>query len=176
MPVKLNLLPQELAVSKGLSSFLKTTKALGVIGIAAFFIFGIGVAAFFIFSTISLNGINANITKLSDQVSSQQKSEQQIILIKDRVTKVASVQALPNTLPNQTAVEPILAGISAASSINQISIDPASVTLSLVLKSNSDLSAFLESFQSIKVFKSVKMTSFNLSPVNGYSVEINAIK
>lgn len=176
MPVKLNLLPPELAVSKSLSGFLKTLRALGVIGIAGFLVFGIGLAAFFIVSTISLNGANANITKLTNQISAQQKSEQQIILVKDRVAKIASIQGLPSSLPNLAAIDPYLTSLQETGSINEMAIGPSSINLSINLKTYTDLSAFLESLQSSDTFGSVTLTSFSFNPTSGYSVEIEAVK
>jgi hypothetical protein len=176
MPVKLNLLPPELAVSKNLSQLLKALKAMGVIGVAAFLAFGIGIGVYIIFSTISLNGIEANITKLKAQVSSQQKSEQTIILLKDRIAKTASVQSMPNSLLNLHAIEPFLLTLSGSALVNQMSIGPESVVLSVTIKTNSDLSKFIKAFQVTDVFKSAKITSFNLNQMTGYSVEITALK
>jgi len=149
---------------------------MGVIGVAAFLAFGIGIGVFIIFSTVSLNGINASITRLKAQVSSQQKSEQLIILLKDRIAKTASVQSMPGSLVNLQAIEPFLLGLSGSSYINQMSVGPESLTLSVNLKTNTDLSTFIKSCQGSDVFKSVNLTSFNLSPATGYSVEITALK
>jgi len=176
MPVKLNLLPPELAVGKSLSGFLKTLRALDVIGIAAFLIFGAGVGVFFIVSTFSLNSINANVATLEVQVSAQQKSEQQLILIKDRVARIASIQSLPSALPNLKVIEPFLSGLSVSSSVGEMSIDSGSIDLSVNLRANSDLTTYIDSLQSSDVFASVDLTSFNLSPSAGYSVAIKAIK
>jgi Tfp pilus assembly protein PilN len=176
MPVKLNLLPPELAISKNLGSVLKTVRALGVIGIVTFLIFGIGVGVIFIISSITLNGVNASITKLTSEVSAQQKSEQQVILIKDRLGKIVLIQRLPNSLTNQIAAQPFLDKLSTASFVNQMSIDAKAVDITATLKTSSDLATFIDSFQSSDVFKSVKLTSFNFSPTVGYSVEINAAK
>lgn len=177
MPVNnLNLLPPELSVSKDLNGLLKTLRALGVIAIAAFLIFGIGVAAFFIISTISLNGINANVVRLTGQVSAQQKSEQQIFLVKDRIAKIITIQQFPDSLPNLAAIDTFLSSLSENSSVNEISIDPAAVTLSVNLKTNSDLSTFLESLQSSGVFQSIIITSFNLNTASGYALEIKAVR
>ncbi|MCX6705445.1 MAG: hypothetical protein NT162_03890 [Candidatus Woesebacteria bacterium] len=175
MPVKLNLLPPELAVSKSLGQLLKTIKALGVIGIAAFLVFGAGVGAFFIISTISLNGINANVAKLTSQVSAQQKSEQQIVLVKNRIAKVATIQGLPNSLTNLELINPFLVNLPPTSSINQMSIDSGSVSLSVNFITNSGLSAFIDSLQSSDTFKLVNLTSFSFSPSTGYAIEIKAI-
>jgi len=175
MPVNLNLLPSELSVSKNLNSFLKTLRALGVIGVAAFLVFALGLGVFFIVSTISLNGINANVTKLRSQVSALQKSEQQIILLKDRIAKIASIKTMPNSLPGLTAIKPFLSDLSDNSSINEMSISPTAITLSENIKTKADISSFIKSFQSSDVFKSVSLTSFNFNPSNGYSVEISAV-
>ncbi len=175
MPIKLNLLPPELAVGKDIRGAIKTLRALGVIGVAAFLIFGIGVGVYFITSTINLNGINARIAKLTSEVSAQQKSEQQVILLKDRIAKIASVQKLPNSLPNKKLIEPFLSNLSATSSVREMTISPTSINLSIDLGTNSDLSSFITSLQSSKVFKTVSLSSFNLSPKTGYSVEISAV-
>ena len=176
MPVKLNLLPPELAISKNLGSVLKTVRALGVIGIAAFLVFGLGVGVFFIISTISLGNTNANIKKLETQVSSQQKSEQQIILLKNRIAKIASIQALPSSLQSLTVIKPFLSGLSADTSVNQMSVDSKGTTLSVNFRNITDLSQFLGSFRSSNAFSSVNLTSFSFNPTTGYSLEIRAVR
>jgi len=149
---------------------------MGVIGVAAFLAFGIGIGVFIIFSTVSLNGINANINKLKAQVSSQQKSEQLIILLKDRIAKTASVQSMPDSLVNLQTIQPFLLNLSGNALINQMTVGPEALALSVNLKTNTDLSTFIKSFQGSDVFKTVNLTSFNLSPTTGYSVEITALK
>jgi len=172
MPIKLNLIPQEQQTSKNLGNLIKTLKALGVIGIAAFLIFGIGLGVFFIATTISLNNVNASVTKLSAQVSAQQKSEQQIILIKDRIEKVATIQGLPSSLANLKVIDPFLSNLSGTGVVDQIAIDPTTIVLSVNLKSYADTSMFIDSLQSTDKFGTVSLDSFGLNPKNGYSIEI----
>lgn len=175
MAVNLNLLPPELSVSKNLKSLLKTVRALGVIGIVLFLIFSVSLGIFFVISTISLNSLNANVAKLKSQVVTQQKSEQLMILLRDRVAKIVSVQKLPNSLPNLVRIWPFLSDLSENTVINQMAIGTGSVALSVNLSTNSDMTKFIKSFQTSDVFKTVNLASFNLSPATGYSVEINAI-
>jgi len=176
MAIKLNLLPEEHAVNNSLSSFLKTAKALGVIGIAAFLIFGVGLGIFFILSTISLNSVNANVAKLTSRVEAQQKSEQQIVLVKDRIKKVASIQDLPNSLPNLKAIDAYLVNLSGTGSVGQLTVDPKGANLTLSLRTYSDLTNFLENIQSSDDFGSVSLESFSLNSKTGYSVEIKTTK
>lgn len=174
MPVNLNLLPPELSVSKSLNKLLKTIKALGVIGIVAFLVFAVGLGAFFVINTISLNNLNSDIASLKSQVVSQQKSEQSMILLKDRIAKAVTIQNMPNSLKNLTNAWPFLTELSGSTVINQMTVSPTNVGLSVNLVTNSDLTKFVKSFQSTEVFKVVELTSFNLSPATGYSVEVNA--
>ena len=175
MPVNINLLPTELSVSKSLNEFIKTLRALGVIAVVVFLIFGIGVAAFFIISTVTLNGVNASVTRLKGQVAAQQTSEQQIILLKDRISKITSALSVPSSLPNQTLVQSLFSGFPAGISINQMQIDPGAIDLTVGVKTNSDISSFMAAFQDSDTFKSVDLTSFNFNPTSGYSVEVKAV-
>jgi hypothetical protein len=175
MAVNLNLLPPELAVSKSLGKFLKTVRALGVIGIAAFLVFGVGIGVFFIVSTISLNGINANIKVLKNQVSAQQKSEQQIILLKDRIAKIAYLQSLPSSLQSLAVIQPFLSGLSANIKIVQMSVDSKGTTMSVNILSSADLSQFLDLFKSSDAFSNVSLISFSFNQSTGYSIEIRGV-
>lgn len=176
MSVKLNLLPPELTVSKNLNSFLKTVRMLGVVGIATFIIFGIGVGIFFIVSTISLNKITANVSVLEGQVLAQQKSEQQLILIKDRIAKINTVKNYPSALPNMETIEPFISGLSGTDSVSDMSIDTGTIALSVKIGTNSEMNRFIESLVSSDTFRSVDLTSFNLNPTTGYSIVVKAIK
>jgi hypothetical protein len=175
MPVKLNLLPPELSVSKSLGTILKTFRILGVIGIAAFLIFSVGTLIIFVINTINLNGLNANVAKLKSQVSTQEKSEQQVVLLKDRLAKITTVQKMPSAIPNLVSIEPFLTGLSGDVSVSQIIIDPKSVDLAANIKTISGLTSFLQFFKTPGAFKSVNLASFGFSSKSGYSVEVNAV-
>jgi hypothetical protein len=176
MAVKFNLLPPELSVSKGLSKTLKIAKALNVIGVAAFLIFGVGLGVFFIISYFSLKSINSANDALRNQVAMQQASEQKIILLKDRIKKIMTVQKLSNALPGLATVEPLLANLSSSTSISQMKIDSTAIDLSLNLKNNTDLSAFLSVINNSKIFKAITISTFSFSPTTGYLIDVNMVK
>src|SRR4030042_5979689 len=176
MPIKLNLIPSESQTSKNLGNLLKTLKSLSVIGVAVFLIFGVGLGILFIASTISLNNVNANVKKLSAQVAAQQKSEQQIILVKDRIDKVASIQGKPSSLANLILIDTFLTNLSGTGLVDQMSIDPNSIVLAANLTSYLDASTFIDSLQLSDTFGTVTLESFGLSPKRGYSIQIKTTK
>ena len=173
MAIKLNLLPPELAIDKNLSSLLKLSRSLGVISIAAFLIFVLGVGGFFIVSTVTLNNLNTNTDALKKQIADQETSEQQIVLLKDRIKKISLVQSTPGSLNNLVAIDPFLLNLTADSSVSELSVDSQKTQLLLNFKSNSQLSTFLDTLSASDVFKTVVISSFSLSPVSGYSVGVN---
>jgi uncharacterized membrane protein YhiD involved in acid resistance len=172
MSVNLNLLPPELSISKDLRRILTTLKALGVIAMGAFLVFAVVIGAIFIVSNITLGSAKAKVNALKSQVAAQEKSEQQIVLLEDRLTKIGSVQKIPNSLASLITVEPFLTKFSGSVSVNQMQITPIGTTLSLNIKTNSDLTSLLTSIQNSDAFKSVELTSFSFNPTVGYSVEV----
>jgi hypothetical protein len=173
MAVNLNLLPPELAVSKSLGKVLKTLRALGVISIAVFLIFAVGLGILFIISTISLNNLNSSISQHESQISAQEASEQQIIILKDRIAKISQAKAVSSALKTVTNFETVLANLSPDSIISQFNADSSKADISMGFKSNSDLTAFLQAVTTSKLFNSVILSSFGYGPSQGYSVGIN---
>jgi uncharacterized membrane protein YhiD involved in acid resistance len=172
MAVNLNLLPSELAVSKNLGKALKTLRALGIISIVAFLIFAVGLTIFFVVSTISLNGLNNSISQHKAQVAAQESSEQQIVALKDRISKIENAKSTPNALKTITDLDSLLTGLSTGSTINELDADSIKATMSLNIKSNDDLTAFLQAVSASKVFTSGIVSSFSFGPSLGYSIGV----
>jgi cell division protein FtsL len=175
MPVNLNLLPPELTVSKTLNNFLKTTRALGVIALAAFLIFVVGAGGYFVYSSITLRDLNAKVEDLKSQVTAQQTSEQQMVLLKDRLKKISSVQKIPNSSNNLASLDPILASVSSGAYVNELDVDALKIDMLINFRSNSELSGFIKNLSATDAFKSVTLSSFSFSPASGYLVGISMV-
>lgn len=176
MSVKINLLPSDLTVSKSLGDLLKTIRALSVIGAGAFLVFLVGVGAYFLVSTLSLNALNTSITSLKNQVSTQEKTEQQVVLLKDRLGKISSIESIPGPLPNLMMMRTLLAPLSGNTLISQMQVEAKGTDLTLNIKSNSDLAAFFDAIKNSDNFKSVYLTTLSLNPSTGYSTEVQIVK
>lgn len=172
MAINLNLLPPEYGTLGNLGKILKVTRALGVIAMALFFVFALGVSGFFIASTIAINNLNSDVGALKSQVVAQQTSEQQIVLVKDRIGKIKTVLAKPDALKNLAAVNPYVSGLTPSTTLSDLSVDSDKVAFSLVFKNNADLTNFMSQISQDKNFGSVELTSFTFNSTSGYSVEI----
>lgn len=173
MATEFNLLPPEYGAAKGLGKVLKVTRALGVISIAFFLIFTIAISAVFLISSASLNALNSDIQTLTAQISAVETSETQIVLLKDRVTKIKSALSLPSADVSLAAIEPLVSNLPENSSLSELSLDSAKTTVALNFTSSADLTSFLNQISTNKNFASVIMTSFTYSLGTGYQVEMS---
>lgn len=173
MPVKLNLLPEELSVNKGLASVLKTIRGINIILIVTFIISSLGMGGFFIFSKISFSNLQSKVNTLKTQVKAQESSEQQLILIKDRLSKISSLKTIPNAEKSIVNIDNIVnTNILPDTRAGEISVSPISVNLSLIVASNKDLSTLIGSIKNTDMFSTVELSNLSYSPLSGYTAEI----
>lgn len=172
MPVNLNLLPENLQVSKGLTDLLKTARALSVISVVAFLIFASGVGGFFIFEKTNYDSTRTNVEFLKKQVKDQEASEQQLVLLKDRLAKIASIRGNPNASKNIENINTLFNNLSPNTTVNQANISPTKVDINLVIKSNDDLTTFIQNMKNTKLFNLVDMTSLGYSANSGFSAVV----
>lgn len=172
MAIKLNLLPPEYVVSGAAGQLLKTTRMLGVIFLAAFLIFALGLVAFFIISSVQLRSLTQVGDTLKSQITAEEQSEQQMILLKDRIKNIKTVQGLPDATRNLTNIEPVVDSVGGSGSVTELSIDSQKIDLSALFKTNTDLPAFITKVKESGVFKSVILTSFGFNSASGYLVSL----
>ncbi|MGA3292114.1 MAG: hypothetical protein ABSC49_03165 [Candidatus Microgenomates bacterium] len=175
MRVSFNLLPENLLISKSLIKSLKTIRALNVISIVGFLVFAVGIGAYFVYSTITLNGLNSSVDQLKSEVSAQESSEQQIILLKDRISDIESAKSQKSALGNITDVYSLIGNLSGNTSIGELDVDSGKVSFTMNIKSNEDLTGFMQSVESSNLFESVVLTSFGYNPTGGYVVGLSMV-
>jgi len=176
MATKINLLPPGFGVTGNLGKILKAVRMVGVIGLAFFLVFGLGISIYFIVSTITFNALKSETNSLKEQVKTLQTTEQQIVLLKDRIGKINMALGLPEAIKNLDAIEPFISNLSSSASLNQLEIDAQKIDLSFQFRSTADTSAFIKSLSDMKDFRSVVLTSFGYDSTNGYTVGISITK
>jgi Tfp pilus assembly protein PilN len=173
MAVKLNLLPADYNLTGPLGQIVKAVRPLNVILLALFLITGLGMGAYFAFSLISLNGLRAENEILKSQIQEMSAAQQQIVLLKDRLTQIKTAQAIPGASENLANISPILNLVAGNSQLSELDVDSRKTNVSIVFKSSSDLSNFLDGVSSNKKYPSVSLNAFNYSPSVGYQVNFN---
>lgn len=175
MAVKLNLLPEDYALSGPVAQIVKFSRPATVIALALFLVMSVGMVGFFIFSSVSLNNLSNQNSSLVSQISAQNSSQQQIVLLKDRLSNIKKVQSLPSVTKNLTNIDAVMGKLTGDSLIAELDVDAQKTNASLIFKSNSDLTNFLSSLSTNTAFSSITLTGFNYSPSSGYEVNLSFI-
>lgn len=174
MAIKINLLPTELKVSGGLSRILSVSRILGVISLAVFLVFGLGLGVFFVISSVQLNSLNSGNDALKSQVTSLKTSEAQLVVLKDRIAKIKTVQKIPTAVKNLVDFDPLVSSFS-SSTVSEVDVDANKIATSINFRSNSDLASFVKAISLAPIFRSVTFSSFSFSPAGGYLIGLTAV-
>jgi hypothetical protein len=175
MAIKVNLLPPEYRVSGPVSRALKLIRTLNVIFLAMFIIFTTGLGGYFILSTMELNALVEDENQLKLQITAQQTSEQQLVVLKDRVEKILSIRALANANLNLEKVIPLVEQNAGDSVLTELDVDARKVDLSMLIRSNSELTSFFDRMAGNEIFSTVLLSSFGFNPVSGYLVSFSML-
>lgn len=172
MAVKLNLLPPGVGVAGRVGKLLKIAKMLGVIAVAFFLIFTLGISALFILNTSTLNQLNSDVDSLKSKIVSLESTEQQAVLLKDRVGKIKLVLGFPSAIGNLDKVNSFVASLPPTATLSELDVDPQNVDFSVQFTSINDLSTFLRTLADTKLFPSGVLTSFGFNPATGYALSV----
>lgn len=173
MAITLNLVPEEQAVSSGFRKAAGIARTLTVVFTAVLLIFIIGIIFYLVLNNNKLKELVSETDSLKSKISSLEVSEQQIILLKDRIGKIQSLAQLPSAGRNLSSVSTILSQLPSEVGVTELSLDSKKIDLSLKFKSNYNLSQFMDFAKNSEVFKSVVMSSFGMSPSSGYLVSLD---
>jgi Tfp pilus assembly protein PilN len=142
-------------------------------GIALFLVLIVGIAAVFIFNSTKINSLTTNKTNLEATVKSFQETEQQIVLAKDRISKIITVWKTPSadkSLPFFTTLNDLF---SQGVNIADAKISANTIEATMVTSSSQNVTKFLSMLMSSDIFSSVLLKSFNYSPSVGYAVSFS---
>lgn len=176
MSVKLNLLPEEYTVSGPVAQAIKLIKPLNVILLALFLAMAVGMSGFFVYSYYSLNSLSTANSGLESQIQAQESAQQQIVLLKDRISQIEIAMAIPSSNKNFSLIAPVLDTLSPNALVSEVDVDSQKTDGSFVFKSNSDLTNFLRSLDKSNNFSTISLTTFSYSPIGGYLVGLDFAK
>jgi hypothetical protein len=141
--------------------------------IVGFIIFCLGMGGLFIINKINLSSVQTNVDKLKVQVKGQESSEQRLILLKDRLDKIASVKSTPNALKNISSIDSFLANVSPSTIMDQADFGATKIDVSFKIGSNEDLVSLMQNVKSTDLFKAVDLYSFDYGPSIGYLIKLS---
>lgn len=175
MAIKINLLPKEFKVGAGLGKALRLIRILGVISLAAFLIFGMVLGGYLIISSVQLNSLNSSNDSLKSQLKNLETSESQLVVLKDRLSKIKTAENTPSGLPVYKNFDALVDSLSDSTTLNTVDIGPTKLSSTLVFRSNQDLTNFVEKLTKANTFQNIALTSFSFNPNVGYLLSVEFV-
>lgn len=172
MAVKVNLLPEDLAVKKGTAKIAKLFKSLTTISLVVALVVGVGLLIFFLVSYFQLKGLESNIADVEAQVKAQETTEQRVVLLKDRLTKIKQIQAIEDASKPIEDISPFLNTLPVEASLGEFDVDSDKIDASFRFASSTSLNDFFTSLLDFDAFPRATLTSFGFNPNNGYLVGV----
>lgn len=172
---KINLIPQDLAVPS------KTVKLAVVINKITTTIFILVVLVVFVFGGLIYYFSNENnkliqqTESLKSKVVSLSANEQKMVLAKDRLAKISTIEKEKN-VENEVARFKTFSDFVFASpdmNLSEANLTTKGSETSLLAKNSSALSSFMTSLQNLKEYKNIVISSLSFNPNLGFLLTIS---
>src|SRR5687768_15240179 len=123
MAITVNLLPQDQIAHGAFGKILRGSRSITIIALSLFLIAIAGSGVLIFVQSRRVSDLNQVNDKLKSEIASLEVSEQQMVLLKDRIKKIQTLQSLPNALKNLTGVQSLIDTLPETASVTNLEID-----------------------------------------------------
>lgn len=170
MNKKINFISSDMAVPAKSLKLVKVLNKLSIVGAVILVLSIIVAISGFIFFTISFKKVDASVASLKNDISSLEKSEQKLILVKDKLNKIAYIRSLPSADNDISEFQKLneIISVSSDSAFTGVNIGSNKTELSLASKDSTSLSLVLDSISNLKNYVKITLSSLGYNPTSGF--------
>lgn len=171
---QINLIPSEMTVPTRIVNLSKLIYKVSIIGTIALILIVITLISSLVYFNIQYRNSIANTNILKTKITDLEKSEQKLVLAKDKLSKIVyikSINSVDNELINFQDFKNSISG-SSGTTFTEISIDPIKTETSLVFQNTEDLSNTLGMIQKLTKYKSIILSSLGFNLSSGYLISL----
>lgn len=171
----INLLPQELKPNKSVLIIAKKLKKVSIIFSSFLILTFLLVLGAQYYYTKKIKESASRQMDLETQIKSMEDTEQQLVLIKDRIEKIISIVSLGTISEEVDIVGKVSEILPEGMLVKSITLDKDMVQMTVVTNGLIQASQYISSVTSLPSLKYVNLVSFDFSPGFGYTIELNFI-
>lgn len=168
----INLLPTELLPSAGLLKTAKLLRSILTIGFGIFVVAVLGLVGFFSVNTLSLRSSTARQEELKNSIRSFEQTEQGLILVKDRLSKVKEVEGKENAQNEIDALSTLFSQVPAGVTLSEAVISKEQLDTTFAVGNSAVLGQFMAGLIATEGFTKIELLSFSFNPTVGYLVSV----
>jgi len=169
---EINLLPIDLSKARGSVKAASGLRKIIVVFSGLFLIVTVLGAILIVFLTSQVNSSLSRQTQLKQNITSLQNTEQQLLLIKDRIGKVNSVSTNRDAATIFISIDKTLSSLPTNVSVGSVEISSDKTKFTVVSKDSLGMAAFLNLVVVSGLYKSLSLTQFNFSSATGYTISL----
>ncbi|KKS77642.1 MAG: hypothetical protein UV74_C0013G0169 [Candidatus Woesebacteria bacterium GW2011_GWB1_43_14] len=173
MPRKIDLLPSELRADTKVVGYARNLRLVAmIVVVGSFFIFLGGVLALYLRSR-TLSELETERKALENEVTNLEATEQQLVLVRDRIQKIKEVLDSRNNEELITNQAQLVNSFSEGLKFESAEIDPENSQLGVIAVSSREMSNLFDKLSSNRVFQAIVVEELGFSPVLGYQFYLN---
>lgn len=171
---RINLIPIEMAVPVRAVKIAKILNKLSLIVVIILILTSIIIGSiFFYYSTQNIK-INRNISSSKDKITKLEKSEQKLVLAKDRLSKIEVIQKIKSVGDEVKRYQKFSSIVSASngSIITEADLSSKGSEVSILSLNTDSLSQIITPISNLLDYNKIVLSSFEYNPSSGIVVNV----
>lgn len=175
----INLIPVDMTVSSKTLRLAALLNKISTIGAVVLVFLLVGLISTMVYYNIQYKNILTDTESLKSKIQTLEKSEQKLVLAKDKLSKIAEVKKEDSISNDLKSFETLLGLVSltAGSNFTEISIDADKTETSIVSSNSSALSSIMQALYSLSSnkltsYKSIVMSSIGYNVSSGFLLSL----
>ncbi|KKP48069.1 MAG: hypothetical protein UR39_C0002G0172 [Candidatus Woesebacteria bacterium GW2011_GWA1_33_30] len=174
MDKKINLIPEDLAVPASVVKLTKIINKLSIVMSVVLIVAVLGIVSLLFYFLTNLKRAEASNSLLKDEVTTLEKVEQQLVLTKDKISKINQVKLFDSSdlnLDNFKILQNIIPEFPDLI-LGEVQISSKGIEILISGKDTVSFITFLRRIKEFDAFPNVAISSFSLNPKSGISLNL----
>jgi len=168
----INLLPQELKPKGYAIKLSRSLRKIGVVFLVVFLIVSIFAAGSFAILSIRIRDSNNRQSKLKTEIRAQEQTEQKLILVQDRISKVTSILSSGDSREEVGVLKDVISILPPEMAITKVNLTDSKAEITVFATSSLYLTRFLAQVINSN-YQNIELVSFSYrDALGGYEVEL----
>ncbi len=164
----INLLPGDLSPRGPVVRISNFIRSLAVISFSILILVALGIGALFVLNTIQIKSVTSQNEELKNSIRSLEKTEQGVVLIKDRLTKAKMVLAQESGKEEVEGLAKLYSSIEGIGEMAEAIVSRNAAEVTFIAPSSLVLSQLMGTIITQDSFKNIELMSFTFNPNAGY--------
>lgn len=170
---EINLLPQELKPDRRVMGLANNLKKISFLGAFIFLLaVTLALATYLLFQQRTTSSL-ANQEKLKNQIEAMEETEQRLVLVKDRLTKISSIRQKGDSNDEVVKLVDVSSLFPEGVKMSLVELAPDNAVIAVSSENLSQITSYLAAVISNGNFERINLVSLEFNPDTGYSVALD---